>query len=252
MPAMRLTVVGSGGGFPTARRGAPCLLVEVSGAQAVLDLGSGSIGALHRLGRDIRAVDLLFLSHFHLDHAAELASWLFAVRNPEFARGGTLTVAGPEGLREHVAALDRLYGGALGPRGYSLDLVECRSSRLERGPWRITTVPTGHTAESIAARLEAQGRAVVYGGDSPPGEELARFAATADLLVLEASFPEERPHPRHLTAGSAGALAARAGVRRLLLTHLTPAVEAAAAAAAARAAFDGEILVAEDGLEVEV
>jgi ribonuclease BN (tRNA processing enzyme) len=47
-------------------------------------------------------------------------------------------------------------------------------------------------------------------------------------------------------------MAARAGVPRLMLTHFYPPCEEVDVAALAAAEFSGEILLAEDGLRIEV
>ncbi len=247
-----MTVVGSGAGIPTARRGSPCLLVEAEGVRAALDIGSGSLRALALLGVEPRSLDLVVVTHFHPDHAADLAPLLFALRNPDYPRGGTLELLGPQGTKEHLAALGRLWDGKLEPRGYELRSAELRDGSLRHGPWRLSFAPTGHTAASVACAVEAGGRRLAYGGDSPASAELVALAAGADLLVLECSFPDASPHPRHLTPTAAGTLAAAAGARRLVLTHFYPAVDPHDAAQAARSVFPGEVIAAEDGLELEV
>jgi phosphoribosyl 1,2-cyclic phosphodiesterase len=54
----------------------------------------------------------------------------------------------------------------------------------------------------------------------------------------------------NLTAREAGEAAAAAGARRLLLTHFWPDNDRLASRAAAAAAFGGEILIADEGLQV--
>jgi ribonuclease Z len=83
-------------------------------------------------------------------------------------------------------------------------------------------------------------------------------AAGADLLIHEATFAsDEADRARstgHTTAPEAGRLARRAGVKRLALTHISSryAGDASEIAREAAAAFDGDAVVAHDGLEIEV
>jgi ribonuclease BN (tRNA processing enzyme) len=96
---------------------------------------------------------------------------------------------------------------------------------------------------------------LTYTGDTGPSAAIADLARDADLLIAEASFPDEVPadSARYLSsARQAGGHAARAGVGRLLLTHLLPGAVPEAAEAAARRAYQGDITVARGGVVVDL
>jgi ribonuclease BN (tRNA processing enzyme) len=69
---------------------------------------------------------------------------------------------------------------------------------------------------------------------------------------MECSFPDDSPVPGHLTPSSAARIAAEAGVERVVLTHIYPAVDDAFLIADIQRGYDGEIIVAEDGLRFGV
>jgi len=101
------------------------------------------------------------------------------------------------------------------------------------------------------------GRRVVYSGDTRPCATLIEAARGADLLVHEATFAgeelERAKETGHSTAAEAAMVAREAGVRRLVLTHISPRYtrDAPELLEEARAAFP-EVIIARDGLSVDV
>jgi ribonuclease BN (tRNA processing enzyme) len=75
------------------------------------------------------------------------------------------------------------------------------------------------------------------------------MARGADVLMAEASYQDSSNLlPFHLSARQAAEHAKRAGVGRLLLTHIVPTLDASISLAEARSAFDGSVEIAEQGM----
>jgi ribonuclease Z len=102
-----------------------------------------------------------------------------------------------------------------------------------------------------------RGRTLVYSGDTRPHLALLEAARGADLLIHEATFggdeAERAVETGHSTAAEAGRVALEAGVRRLVLTHISPRYtrDAPELLAEARALFP-ETMIARDGMTLEV
>lgn len=101
------------------------------------------------------------------------------------------------------------------------------------------------------------GRRVVISGDTRPCEALQEAAREADLLVHEATFSHEdqarAKETGHSTAREAAELASAAGVRRLILTHISPRYSREAPELLAEArSFFASAAIARDGMEIEV
>ena len=69
------------------------------------------------------------------------------------------------------------------------------------------------------------GRKIVYSGDTGPSENLVELAENADLLIHEATFDDELTERAmddgHSTPSMAAETAKKAGVKRLVLTHIS-------------------------------
>jgi len=101
------------------------------------------------------------------------------------------------------------------------------------------------------------GRRVALSGDTRPNEQLGEAARGADLLVHEATFGDEEAaravQTGHSTAREAAELAARAGVKRLVLTHFSARYsrDTAELVREARERFP-EAVAARDGMEIDI
>ena len=101
------------------------------------------------------------------------------------------------------------------------------------------------------------GRKLVITGDTRPCDATTDISAGADLLVHEATFAEEEAarasETGHSTAREAAQIALRAGVKRLVLTHVSARYsrDVSDLEREARAVFPAT-QVARDGMEVEI
>jgi ribonuclease BN (tRNA processing enzyme) len=239
-----MTVLGSCGAWPEAGQACSGFLVEEDGFRLVVDLGYATFPRLlKQLAAD--QVDAVFISHGHPDHCADLNPLLRA-RALADEPPAPLPVYAPAGALDAVLALDR--------PGMLDDAYEVRDLRpgadLEIGPFLARTRLLPHWLPNAGLRLSAGGRTLAYTGDSGPSPEVVALAASADLLVAEATYVDRVPEDSQgflSSAVQAGEQAAMAGAGRLLLTHLWPGTDSSAAGQAATRNFGGEISVAAPG-----
>jgi len=102
--------------------------------------------------------------------------------------------------------------------------------RLKRGA--TITLPDGRTVHGAAlVGPKRPGRKVVYCADTSATPTAVALARDADVLIHEATFlQDDLPRAEralHATAALAAGVAQQAGVKRLLLTHISPRYEAA-------------------------
>jgi ribonuclease BN (tRNA processing enzyme) len=251
---MELIVLGSGTGVPYLRRGSPALAVKAAGRLLLLDLGGGALRALLGHGLNFNQIDIFALTHLHPDHLGDLVAFLFATHySLGYARREPFWFLAARGFGEFYGRLRGVFGEWVAPPPGLMELRELSRDGPDAVAWDglvIKSAPTQHIESSLAYRVEAEGRALVYSGDTDESDSLVELAKEADLLVLEAAMPVKVPG--HLTPAEAGRLAARAGVSRLLLTHFYPPCDEVDVVALAAREFSGEIIRAEDGLRLVV
>lgn len=251
---MELIVIGSGTGVPSVRRGSPALAVRAAGRLVLLDLGSGALRAMLNYGLNFNEIDILALTHLHPDHVGDLIPFFFATRySLGYSRLEPFRLLAARGFGEFHGKLQQAFGSWVEPPAGLMEVRELSPDQPDEVHWDglvIKSAPTNHIVGSLAFRVEAEGRSLVYSGDTDESESLVALAQGTDLLVLEAANPFKVPG--HLTPPEAGRLAARAGARRLLLTHFYPPCDEVDVLALAAQEFPGEIRRAEDGLRINV
>lgn len=252
---MRISILGSGTGIPSAERGPAGFVVAHEDNLALVDCGSGSLGRLARLGLDYRRIGAALFTHCHADHTLDLVSLLHALNfTPGYLHGAPLRIIGPAGFSAFLGRLLSAYP-SLAERGYPLELTEVGDGAAARLDWAdvaVAEVPHGNVRAN-AYRIACEGVVAVFSGDCSPSLALADLARGADLLVSEASFTcataESGPH---MTAGEAGHLAESAGVGALILTHFYPGASENVVRDACSREFGGQLILGRDEMRLEV
>jgi ribonuclease Z len=252
---MQITIVGSGTVVPSLQRRQSCVVVRAGGETLVFDLGSGSVRGMLRAGLDPFAVDRIFFTHFHPDHTVDAVPLLFAINHgSQEKRTRPLHVAGPEPFVEFWSSLMKVWGKWMAGDYATLlsELPRECPSPIELAGCRLSWAPAEHRRESIAYRLDAGDDAFVYTGDTEYSESVVELARSAGTLLVECAFPDDTPVPGHLTPSGAATIASEAGVKRVVLTHIYPVTDLLDLVAEVGNGFDGEAIVAEDGLTLDV
>lgn len=253
---LSFTVLGAGTSVPSARM-APAHLVRAGDLTLLLDAGAGCSTSLFRAGVTLDHLTGLALTHLHPDHTAELVPILFALVNPAHPpRTTPLPIWGPQGLAAHLAALEAAYGRWIRPGcgitveelvgGQSFVLEDAQSSLL------CTAFAVTHSVGSLAYRIEAGGASLCFSGDSGVCPALVEAARAVDLFVCECSALEGEEVEGHLTATQVAEVAAAAGCRRVVLTHLYGHQLRTDLVARVAQRFGGPVELAEEGRVLEV
>ncbi len=269
-----LQILGSGGPVADDARASSAYLVWIDGDSKILiDAGGGAFVRFGAAGADFAELDVIALSHFHTDHAADFVTLL---KTGYFSpRERPLVVLGPGAggpfpsldawLDSHLGRGEAYayLGGYLDGSGGLVQLLPTtidpasRDAEIvfesvdERVSIRGTGVPHG-IVPAIAYRVSVAGRDIVFASDQNGSDEaFIDFARGADVLVMHmvvGNNADSGIRALHATPGKIGELAAAIDPGLLVLSHLTAwSLESFDQnIKAVRRHFDGDIVIAED------
>jgi ribonuclease BN (tRNA processing enzyme) len=234
--------------YPTADEPCSGYLLQAGGANVLVDIGGGTLGALQHYIRleDLHAV---WISHLHADHFADmpLLYYAFAFAQRPMRK---IPILGPVGWAGRVEAFVK--SAVDHDMRNFFQVVELKDRGIaEIGDLRLQarTVEHGIPAFGMTARFGE--RRLAYTGDSGPCENLVTLAKGSRVLIAECGARDIEIPSVHLSPEDAGLTAAHAGVARLVLTHLAPGMGEDEATDRAGTAFNGAIEVARPGTTIE-
>ena len=210
---MKLHILGINGPFPQSGGATSGYLLEAGDALLQFDLGSGVLSRLTALTAP-ETLSALFLSHWHFDHAADLPVLMYRLDALADRPLPVFAPADPDSaLRKIVAA---------SPRFRLTDIAP--GDEFAIGGCTVRAGEARHPVPAVGFRVESEGRAFGYTGDTNTLPSLAGFYRGCGTLLADGLFPESdwTEQKPHLSATLAAALASEAGAERLVLTHLNP------------------------------
>ncbi|WGY00718.1 MBL fold metallo-hydrolase [Nocardioides sp. QY071] len=251
---VKVTIVGCSGSYPGPDSPASCYLVQAVDSlrtwSLVLDMGNGALGALQRYVDPLQ-VDAVFISHLHADHCVDMTSYYVLRKYHPTGTQPKIPVWGPKGTAKRLA---KAYDLPRKPGMREEFSFRVYADPIEIGPFLIEPYEVDHPVPAYGLRVSAFGKVLAYSGDTGPTAALGDIAADADLFLCEASFRscDDNPPNLHLTGTEAGEVAAKAGAKRLVVTHVPPWHDAATMLAEAEAAYDGPTELAVQGTVYEL
>lgn len=240
---MRLKILGTGTSIPSLERCSSSYLLQVKKYVVLVDVGPSVVRRLIEFGYTVDDIDIIILTHFHVDHTADLSTFLFACNYGIEPRTKPLLIIGGQGIYKFYKNLLNVYPWIL-PKSYKITLRNMSKSILEMEHLLIVTDRVNHNSESIGVRIEGK-KSVTFSGDTDYSRNLVKLAFGADLFIVECSFPE-RKVKGHLNLSVLEKIVREAKPKRVIISHLYPEWES----------FGGVLhtpyLIGEDGLEVEI
>jgi len=273
---MEVVLLGTGYPRPYPDRAGPSTAVVINGKYFIVDAGRAVVLRLSALQQPMPPIAAVFLTHLHSDHTSGLpdlfnTSWVMGRKQP-------LQLYGPRGTQEMVDGLLKFYAEdihirrdlveKLEPKGAEIDVhIVGEGAVYKDDRVTITAFAVDHrpVEPAFGYRFESGGKIAVISGDTAPSDNLVKFARGADILVHEVYMPGYFARTRsvemtrgdtaevtrrlgryHTDANQVGKIAAAAGVKKLVLTHVIPPEDSDKIRELAARNFSGEIVVGKD------
>lgn len=243
---MKITVLGRYGPYPAPGGNCSGYLLEGSETRVMLDCGNGTFSALQKI-IDFCELDAIILSHLHMDHMADCFISRYAMETAIALekRNEPLRIYAPEDsqmypLLEYRNAVELL------------PLDSC--SKLFLKEFEFGFLPTVHSKPCFAVKVSHGESTLVYSADTEYFDGLIDFAEGCDLFLCEANYISEDlflGRKNHLASFQSALIARKAGVKRLILTHLHPKNSLAVTLAEAEKEFPAAEL-AEEGMAITI
>lgn len=246
-------VLGASGTYPTPGSASTGFLLTAGDFDLWLDAGTGTFANL-QTHIDYFKVGAVVISHLHLDHILDLYPFYYALRYSTERREPTHvpvhSVEGAEKFLMRILSEDGVadFGGYL-----DFEVIEAgQESKI--GPFGFSFHKSVHPTHTLAMKIEHDGSTLGYTADTGYSPDLGAFFRGCSTLIAEASLLEPMPALEciHMTAEEAGNVATESGAERLVLTHISPGLDADRILEQASKRFDKEIVIATDGMTLEV
>jgi len=283
---LELLVLGSGGPGATGRAGAGYIVLVDGEPRIEVDAGPGTFVRLGEAKLSLAKIDVVLLTHLHIDHTGELPGF-FKARAVSGDGPVNVQVFGPTGHRGNgdqatFPSTSRFIDLLFGPEGaYSylhdfaepltIDATNVDASATapkipkviysENG-LNISAIAGHHgDAPAVIYRIDYRNQSITFSGDIDANgiDNLRRIAQRSSLLVFNCVVldpPGSRPvlYTLHTPPKTIGVVAADTGTKRLLLSHLSPSIDQQRAnvEASIRKHYRGPIVFAEDGMRLQL
>ncbi|HFQ61623.1 MAG TPA: MBL fold metallo-hydrolase [Epsilonproteobacteria bacterium] len=237
-----LQVLGSGGPEMGDKRASSAYIVWIDGKSKVLiDFGGGASLRFEEVNAKIADLDVILLTHLHVDHTADIPALLKAAF---FTRAsGNLLVYGPEknaympntkvfikrlfdedkGVWKYLG--DHLNGDArLQIKAFTIEQSHQNKVIYARNGIRITAVSVHHgIIPAIAYRIDIGNKSITFSGDmNGDYHTLEKLAKGTDILVAHNAVPKGSTGVAaqlHMTPTIIGQIAKKSHPKKLILSH---------------------------------
>lgn len=248
----KLIILGTANAVPDEEHYNTHMAIQSRQGAILIDCPGNPILRLQKSGIEPNSLTDLIVTHFHPDHTNGIPLllmhlWLLGRREP-------LTVHGLEHSIQRVIGVMELYEWQRWPDFYPVSFKTIAGTELvqvlENDEIKIYASPVCHLIPTLGLRIEQKDthKVIAYSSDTEPCESMLKLAGNADILIHEAAGESKG----HSSPAQAGQTARRAAAAELILIHYqTNHQDKDELVGQARRSFGGNVVIAEDLMEIE-
>ena len=218
---MQLKILGTRTSQVSNKRISASNYIKIGDKQLLLDCGCGTLLRLNEAKISLNDIDIIFISHFHIDHISDIYSFLWAIKFRPLGRKKDLFIIGPKGT-------NIFYNTYIKPIVFPKPFEQFNiitqevEDKMIFDEFEVEVYKTLHTEESLAYKFIENRKILVISGDTDFDEGLIKFSKDADILILECSHANNIKIKGHLIPKECGEIAKKANPKKLILTHFYP------------------------------
>lgn len=278
-----VVLVGTGSPNPAQDRASASTLIQYKGNYFLVDMGKGAMDRLEEAGIGFESIETLMFTHHHRDHDAEY----FDIAMQGWLKGRDhLNLIGTPGTKEMHEYFTSFYKEDLEYRASkkrnwswdgmitNVDLKELEGDNsFKLSGVEITTTEVPHSIYTLAYRFDIEGKSIVISGDLTYSENLIELAKDADVLVMDSGVvikktpfssgenkaqngkrrkkDQNDEDKGHASLEEVATMAEKAGVKKLVLTHIGGNIDEEAEIEAIKEIYtEGEVIIGYDLLQI--
>jgi ribonuclease BN (tRNA processing enzyme) len=257
---MKLTFLGTGAVNAIKNRNPASLLLKADNKQILIDCGYGCLTQMRDENIDFKKLDSVFITHLHPDHSSDLFPIIITIyclgdADKTKARKRPFIVYGPKSLPAWHKQLKK-YQWSENDVPFKIDMKVFKKEK-KFDNLKVSAMPVDHskTKPSLTYKFEHGGKTFVYSGDINWTENIRdfiEFCKDVDLLIIENGRPIGWKGKEHLEPFQISQIARDANPKKIVVVHLTDINSPAEVKDAITEFYDGEVIVARDGMGMEV
>jgi len=271
---IELEVLGSGGPEIDGRASTSYLLWIDNKARLLVDMGSGSMLRFEEAGAALEDLNVVVLTHLHIDHSVDLPSFVKAGFFSE--RKESLEIIAPRG-NKYFPSIEEYLETLFGENGayrYMQDVLTPQSDSFEILPvtidsteivtkeyknFRLKIINVNHgIVPALALAIEVDGKKIVISGDTNnANNNLDKIAKNADLFIAHHAIPQHAGRfakNLHMTPSIIADIAQKADVKQIVLTHRMKRTlnKESESLKIIKRVYRGKVVFAEDRMKIEL